>query len=544
MKLNRYTLIALAGLAFGACSDMDEMAPQSGTLLDSQLAQANDADPTRVDAAFNGMYTKLGMPWGALPTNERPDDFGFIMMAYSNDLEGADMVTPNNNYNWFSVCGELSSRNANYANPFIRYASSYNQVTAANDVIKAYSKMDQTNPENVYKMAQAYAMRAFSYLNLAPYFQFSYQIASDKPCVPIVTETTEDFTQNPRASVKEVYDLILSDLTFAIEKLEGYARPDKAKIDQQVAYGLRARAYLNMGKWAEALADAEKAAAGYTPATIAEVSKPSFYDINEHNWLWGYDMTGVIALKDLYANASSWVRSFSAEGYAAACQCYAQCNVLLYDKIPATDVRKGWWVDENLDSPLLAAVTWNGVSGNDVADLAIENIKEPFLPYTNVKFGMNTYGSTTNDEDWPFMRVEEMILIQAECHLKNGDEAKAKEVLEGFVKTYRDPSYSCDPAVTKRTLENEIWFQRRIELWGEGFSNSDTRRLNKPLVRFHDENSNFPEAFRFNLKNDDGWWLLRFPQDEMDTNLAIVDNTDGTSPVQDQNADLRDGVTD
>ena len=544
MKLNRYTLIALAGLAFGACSDMDEMAPQSGTLLDSQLTQANDADPTRVDAAFNGMYTKLGMPWGALPTNERPDDFGFIMMAYSNDLEGADMVTPNNSYNWFSVCGELSSRNANYANPFIRYASSYNQVTAANDVIKAYSKMDQTNPENVYKMAQAYAMRAFSYLNLAPYFQFSYELAADKPCVPIVTEDTEDFTQNPRATVAQVYELIISDLTFAIEKLQGYQRPDKAKIDQQVAYGLRARAYLNMGKWAEALADAEKAAAGFTPATIAEVSKPSFYDINEHNWIWGYDMTGVIALKDVTANASSWVRSFSAEGYAAACQCYAQCNVLLYDKIPATDVRKGWWVDENLDSPLLAAVTWNGVSGNDVADLAIENIKEPFLPYTNVKFGMNTYGSTTNDEDWPFMRVEEMILIQAECHLKKGDEPKAKEVLEGFVKTYRDPSYSCDPAVTKRTLANEIWFQRRVELWGEGFSNSDTRRLNKPLVRFHDENSNFPEAFRFNLKNDDGWWLLRFPQDEMDTNLAIVDNTDGTSPVQDQNADLRDGVTD
>ena len=186
MKLNKYTLIALAGLAFGACSDMDEMAPQSGTLLDSQLAQANDADPTRVDAAFNGMYTKLGMPWGALPSNERPDDFGFIMMSYSNDLEGADMVTPNSGYNWFSVCGELSSRNANYANPFIRYASAYNQVTAANDVIKAYSKMDQSNPENVYKMAQAYAMRAFSYLNLAPYFQFSYQIASDKPSFEII----------------------------------------------------------------------------------------------------------------------------------------------------------------------------------------------------------------------------------------------------------------------------------------------------------------------------------------------------------------------
>lgn len=544
MKLNRYILTALAGLALAACSDMDEMTPQSGTLLDSQLAEANDADPTRVEAAFNGMYTKLGMPYGALPSNERPDDFGFIMMSYSNDLEGADMVTPNSGYNWFSVCGELSSRNANYANPFIRYASAYNQIAAANEVIKSYAQMDQTVADNVYKLAQGYAMRAFSYLNLAPYFQFNYETSADKPCVPLVTEKTENFTQNPRVSVADVYKQILRDLDTAIVKLEGYERPDKAKIDQQVAYGLRARAYLNMGKWAEALADAQKAAEGYTPASIAEVSKPSFYDITDHNWMWGYDMTSVVALKDLAANASSWLRSFSAEGYAAACQVYAQCNVLLYNKIPDTDVRKGWWVDENLTSPLLETVTWGDAKGNDVATLAIENIKEPFLPYTNVKFGMYTYGSTSNDEDWPFMRVEEMILIQAECLLKSGNEPEAKRVLESFVKTYRDPEYTCDPAVTKRTLENEIWFQRRVELWGEGFSNSDTRRLNKPLVRFHDENSNFPEAFRFNLKNDDGWWLLRFPQDEMDTNLAIVDNTEGTSPVQDQNPELRDGVTD
>ena len=70
-------------------------------------------------------------------------------------------------------------------------------------------------------------------------------------------------------------------------------------------------------------------------------------------------------------------------------------------------------MNESLESPLLAGISWDGTTGNEVATLEIDNVKLPFLPYTNVKFGMNQVGGTNNDEDWPFMRVEEMILIQA-----------------------------------------------------------------------------------------------------------------------------------
>ena len=84
-----------------------------------------------------------------------------------------------------------------------------------------------------------------------------------------------------------------------------------------------------------------------------------------------------------------------------------------------------------------------------------------------------------------------------------------------------------------------------MELWGEGFSNNDTRRLGKPLVRFHDAaTSNVPAAFRFNMTADDGWWLMRFPKAETNTNFGIVNNDGGTRPVQDQYPELRDGVTD
>lgn len=529
-------------LPVAACSRMDESSPQGEYSLTQQVQETNTLIPSRADASFNGMFTKMGAP-GSVTGGSRPDDFGFVMMAFSNDIEGADVVLANSGYNWFSSCGNLTSRNADYANPYIRYAAPYNTIASANAIINSYPS-DTQEMEIRHKLAQARAVRAFAYLNLVPYFQFGYAAGGeDKPCVPIVTEKTTDFTNNPRASVAEVYSLIIEDLTYAIGNLEDYTRTDKARIDIQTAYGLRARAYLNMQEWALAAADAAKAAEGYIPASIEAVSRPSFMDISEHNWIWGYDMTTDIAMSSPYATSSAWIRSFSGDGYSAGTQVYSCINKILYDKIPSSDVRKGWWVDQGLGSPLLEYVTWNGVSGNAVGPLAIDNVKMPFLPYTNVKFGMYTVGGTSNDEDWPFMRVEEMILIQAEGLARSGAEGAARDLLENFVRNYRDPSYSA--SASGRSLTDEIWFQRRVELWGEGFSNSDTRRLNKPLVRFHDgAESNVPAAFRFNMTADDGWWLMRFTSSELNTNLAIIDNTGGTLPVQDQNGSLRDGVTD
>ncbi|MBO5310938.1 MAG: RagB/SusD family nutrient uptake outer membrane protein [Bacteroidales bacterium] len=542
MKTHIYISIAAALLIAASCDKMNQLEPQGGNSLTSQVLQTNQTVPSRINASFNGMFTKLGAPDSVFGSG-RPDDWGFLMIGFSGDIEAADVVLVNSGYNWFSTCGALTSRNADYANPYVRYAAPYNEIAAANEVIRSYPE-GTTDQAAIYNIAQAHAIRAFAYLNLAPYFQFGYAAGGrDLPCVPIVTEDTENFTDNPRASVEEVYQLIISDLTYAIENLEGYVRPNKSRIDVQVAYALRARAYLNMQEWALAAADAEKALEGYSPATMTEVSKPFLYDINEHNWIWGYDMQTDVAMENPYATSSAWLRSFSGDGYSAGTQVYSCCNSLLYDRIPDTDVRKGWWVNSELESPLLAGVTWDGVSGNAVGPLEIDNVKTPFLPYTNVKFGMFTVGGTSNDEDWPFIRAEEMILVRAEGLVKSGQTQEGKAVLEDFVRTYRDPSYSADAG--GRTLEDEIWFQRRVELWGEGFSNPDTRRLNKPLVRFHGGTaSNVPAAFRFNMPADDGWWLMRFTSSEKNTNLAIIDNTGGTQPVQDQYPDLRDGATD
>ncbi len=325
----------VTAVLLASCAGFEQMAPQGGTLLSSQVKTANEYAPSRGNAPFNGMYTKLGAPVSVFGggADGRPDDFGFIMIAFSSDLEAADVVTANSGYNWFSTCGALTSRNGDYANPYIRYAAPYNEIAAANEIIATYPS-DSTEPEILYKLAQARAIRAFAYLNLAPYFQFRYETSADLPCVPLVTEQTTNFTENPRASVAQVYSLILNDLDWAIDNLDGFVRTDKSRIDQQTAYGLRARTNLYMGRWKEAAADAAKAAEGYAPATIDEVSKPSFYRIDEHNWIWGYDMTTDVAMVNPYATASSWIRSFSGDGYSAGTQVYSCINNLLFNKIP------------------------------------------------------------------------------------------------------------------------------------------------------------------------------------------------------------------
>lgn len=543
MKLyNKFFLLALGATMTVSCSDIDEQEPQGGSITGEQLQEINSELTERAAATFNGMFSMMGQPYYTFgESSGRADDFGYVMSAISLDAEGADFVMADNGYNWFSPCCEYTSRNANYANPYIRYKTPYAQIGICNDVLNSFPE-DTENEDALNMMAQARAMRAFAYMALAPYFQFGYSSAADKPCVPILSAGV-DYTNNPRATVAEVYDYIIADLDWAIEHLTS-DRTTKDKININVAYGLRARAYLAIEKYAEAAADAEKAMEGYTPASIAEVSIPAFCSLDEHNWIWGIDITDDMGQGGTMATASSWISAFSGNGYAAATSNTPMINVLLYNKIPDTDVRKGWWLDENKHTPNWADLTWNNAKGDEIADLTITDVKNAFEPYTNVKFGMpSDVGSTMNNSDWPLMRVEEMILIQAEGLAKSGNESRARQILEDFVKTYRDPSYSSTAG--GRSLADEIWFQRRVELWGEGFFTSDAKRLGKPIVRFHQgEDSNVPDNFQMNLAADDGWLNMRFPQTEMDNNQGIVDNTDGSQPVAGQNGSLRDGVTD
>lgn len=543
------TASLLAAAAFFAACSVDTL-PEGGTVTDKQKEEVVDMKPERIAADVANLASSMFSQFSVGGAQYYAIDFGYPSVCIANDYNGPDMVCSDNSYNWYTPACDYTDRDPGYIVPYVEWTFYYDYLKAANDILKAIPA-DTENQTLKYYRGQALGARAFALFGLVQRFQFTYKGHETEPSIPVVLDdmSADDAANNPRATVESVYLQILGDLNEAIGLLDGFERPNKSTIDRQVAYGIRARVNLVMNNWGAAATDAAAALAGYRPYSSAELSKPSFQDGTHPAWIWGC----IINESDLTSTGmhtwQSWVGSLNL-GYGTRQRCYARCNVELYDRIPATDCRKGWWVDENLRSPLIDNLSWPGYPGQPIGALTISQQKQAFYPYTNVKFGPDgdVVGSTVNAGDWPLMRAEEMLLIQAEA---TGMEnlGAGKQLLENFVKSYRDPAYTCT-ASDAASFQNAVWFQRRVELWGEGFAATDLMRLKKPLVRFHNNTkaaSNFPDAFRFNIPAEDPIFLCRIPRSEINANGGISEddnNNGGSYPTPDQNGTLLDGVTD
>ena len=534
---NRY-FVALFGSAMlltTSCSDLDTN-PSGSTMSDGQLNEVLAQDPSKLKSEVSGMYANM-IEYGAITQwygtgQPRHYDFGYASTMMMMDASGQDEPSQVSGYNWYNKPLRFVDRTANSETTYFIWNQCYKNIKVANDVLKS---VDLENLSDVAKsyVGQAYAMRAFEYFTLIQIYQFSYKGHEDAAGVPIVTEKTAEAeaNNNPRAAVKDVYKQIMDDLNTAIDYLTD-SRSAKSEINRQVAYGLRARVNLVMQNWSDAAADAKKAAEGYTPLSKDAAAAPGFNDVSASNWIWGniVDESNDIVQSGIL-NFPSMMCSFTGNGYSPTYAC-RMINSKLWKEIPSTDVRKGWWIDENLNSPIVnpkyvVHQEDEDEDGNVVKYLAVYNqtgdeVADITEPYTNVKFGAykNQYGNELNACDIPLMRVEEMILIQAEATAMGGNVEEGKRILENFVRTYRDPSYTCN-ATTAEGVQDAVWFQRRVELWGEGFSFTDLLRLKKPLDR---TGANYEVSVRFKLPAESPIFLYLIPEDEENHNEALVGN--------------------
>ena len=534
---NRYfvALLGSAMLLTTSCSDLDTN-PSGSTMSDGQLNEVLAQDPSKLKSEVSGMYANM-IEYGAITQwygtgQPRHYDFGYASTMMMMDASGQDEPSQVSGYNWYNKPLRFVDRTANSETTYFIWNQCYKNIKVANDVLKS---VDLENLSDVAKsyVGQAYAMRAFEYFTLIQLYQFTYKGHEDAAGVPIVTEKTAEAeaNNNPRAAVKDVYKQIMDDLNIAIDYLTD-SRSAKSEINRQVAYGLRARVNLVMQNWSDAATDAKKAAEGYTPLSKDAAAAPGFNDVSASNWIWGniVDESNDI-VKFGILNFPSMMCSFTGNGYSPTYAC-RMINSKLWKEIPSTDVRKGWWIDENLNSPIVnpkyvVHQEDEDEDGNVVKYLAVYNqtgdeVADITEPYTNVKFGAykNQYGNELNACDIPLMRVEEMILIQAEATAMGGNVEEGKRILENFVRTYRDPSYTCN-ATTAEGVQDAVWFQRRVELWGEGFSFTDLLRLKKPLDR---TGANYEVSVRFNLPAESPIFLYLIPEDEENHNEALVGN--------------------
>lgn len=465
---------ALALTGCGGFLDPDMKQNATGGQID-ELGNSNpEAIITITNALVQGMYAHTGAYQG------EHDLFGIMAINLAGDLSTEDML--NAAFHHFSYDYELDNRNASYIRPDKTWTYCYTLISKANEVI---AKIDPatTNAKLKANLGQALAMRAQGLHTAIQRFQQTYKGNETAPGIPIyLTDKDDEASVYGRGTVQKVYDRIIKDYLNALTYLEGYTRSSKTAVDKQVTAGLLARTYMTTGDWVNAQKYANIARKGYTLMSAKQAGEDGYNDIQNSEWMWGFDTNSENTTK--IASFQSHISTFDA-GYAGALGVYKVMDKKLFGQFTEDDTRKNLYITSS------------------------EPIGQTTYPFgTNNKFKSTPAWLSDN----PYMRASEMILIEAEALAQLQKPTEAAAVLKELMEK-RAPSWN----KAFVTVE-DIFLQKRLELWGEGVILYDYLRLKKGVARNY-PGSNHPTAI--NVPAGDWRFIYQIPQDEIDNNSAI-----------------------
>ena len=540
-------------------SDQREDSPNAVQYMVNGIPSAMMASGTGGYASSYGAHFDYGLPALHLMTDAMLEDF-----TIAGDL----------GFFWFGAHFQNVAMGAQYIYNAYFWDCYYAWIKLANDIILQVGEVtDETEPSLANALGQAYAYRAMCYLDLARLFEPKKNNYTDVSSilgltVPIVKEDiTEDLAKfNERAPRDSMYNFIFSDLAMA----EKYLDPSKTTYNNPTVgsvYGMYARAYQELGGTYYELGDKSKSdsyytkaaeyarkaiqTSGKTPLTEAQWHDPKsgFNDGSANNaWIWGLTLS--------VENASNIITNIAhlapeaVWGYSILS--YPSINKALYDRISISDFRKKSWLDPDFTwNPMTANYTPNhgyqfaGVddrlSGYESAGInnafdyfayftATDNAK-----YVNIKFrpagGQCVEYTEGNCADHVLMRVEEMYFIEMEAVLRTEGVEAAQQLLNTFMRTYRDRSYDCSYATSELSFIQEMLLQKRIEFWGEGILFYDYKRLDQGITRGYPE-TNFPAVARFNTDGRSPQWNLVITRGEYQSNTAINDSNNNPDSTE------------
>lgn len=366
-------MAAAAGLLLlGAGSCIQETLP-TDYVIDSQI----EASESALEGMVNGIYTTM--------VGYSNSDGGIETISYGGMrvmMEHATTPMMCSGYTGFNTMaawayGAVSSIGSNRGiYPSYVY---YGWIKTVNDIIGMIPD-DTTEEVRRHYLGIAYAFRALYYHELVQVMEYKtpgragdgYTYVKpennlDNLGVPIVTEktTAEQAANNPRATVDEVYDLILGDLAKAESLLSDFNRTDKIEPNLACVYGSLARVYTCLASrtdisvkykdenayWQKAAQYADQAisTSGCTPLTKEQWTDPStgFNDRNSQNsWLWATSIsddntTASTNGSFVFAMIMGNETNFSAYGWRVG----RSINRAMYEKLPDTDWRKLSWLD-------------------------------------------------------------------------------------------------------------------------------------------------------------------------------------------------------
>lgn len=501
---------------------IEETEPMNGDATLYQIEgneQAQDAMVNGMPAMFNYIFS-----------SRAHYTFGYGGIMHIRDVMTGDMATVQSNYDSFDAFARVRNMGPSYV--FMQYVWNYYTkfILTTNNVIKKFKSSSDKDSEKG-NLGLGYTFRALCYLDMARMFEFlpNEKFPSGKNAegvevtnltVPIVTDTTsqESSRKNPRVTREKMFEFIKSDLNKAETLIPYYKNNKKWMPNLACVYGLKARLYMWVEKYDSAQIYARKAIdeSHATPMTKVQALDTRSGFNQADPWMWASSQTADDAtVKSKLCNWTSYLSNESEWGYTSYGGPVLMISRDMYDRLSDTDWRK---------------LEFKAPDGSALAD---QNTycddqykpggKQELPKYASLKFRpgggdvkSNTVGAATA---YPIMRVEEMYFIEAEA-AAHQNPTQGKALLVNFMRAYRDANYSTT-ASTKDAVVEEIVFQKRVELWGEGQTFYDIKRLNYSVKRAY-TGTNFKETARYNTNGRPAWMNFCIVRNEGNNNDVLL----------------------
>ncbi len=472
MKNNKYKLLIIAALismSCISCSDFLEVETIGRTTIPNFFS---DMDGMR--SATAGMYSETYNYYSS-EFYKYPEVAG-NMVDLRNPLESTEMI---NQYNFTSDPEQGTGA------VFYIWRKIYSALVNTNNIIYYEPAVLKAYPANKAELeqikAQALFIRALCHFDLCRVYAQPYNYTTDASHlgVPILVTTPSIDADLPRATVKEVYTQIISDLLES-EKLFGTtAQVDAYHASKKSTQALLSRVYLYSGDWENAIK--------YSTEVINEttLSNGSDYLALYNNMIAG---TEAIFRLNGTQKSKSLGQFYSSKTPVAVA---ADTLISLFDD--PNDIRLKLFVID---------------PGSSV--------------YFTRKYIIDVdYTTTTERYDPIVLRATEMYLNRAEAYLNANEPDKAAEDLKVVIARAlgKEISEIAVDSSDKTVLAKLIAKERAKEFCFEGHNFFDIMRRNENLVRGRTTDSNV----KFMAYPND-LFVLPIPQWEMDANVNMVGN--------------------
>ncbi|WP_436484928.1 RagB/SusD family nutrient uptake outer membrane protein [Chitinophaga sp. ARDCPP14] len=484
--MKRTIIIAAVSLiSLSACNkQLDELRPHNVINEDAQFST-----PEGFSQAALGLYPMITS--GVAMENS---SFGygdvtmFLSETHGNNIHSLDLG-PNRYSDAFDY---TNSPDKDHSWTYYLWRGSYFTILHANKLLDNVTKEEQ-RPAVLQAKAEALFVRAFVYFNLVRFYAKPYyQDAAGSPGVMLITTAANGTGYKPaRASVKAVYEQIVSDLETAIplfnqEKSNSFA-------GKMSAAALLSRVYLYMGgTFQQPDATFNQQAVSYADQVI---NSNKYTLLTGNDYRAYYNSSNAANKEDIFAGNTDYGSTSISQQYAYPPQInytggYYRPSPDLLTRISTTDLRTSHYkVNVTPGFP------------ND----SIATAKYMYL-----------YTAIYSKSPFRYIRLAEVYLNRAEANAKLGK----KDLALADLNIIRNRAGLVSVDLSGQALLDEILLQRRLELAFEGHIGFDFFRNGLPMVRNYASAS----SGAMTIAATSPKILLRIPQEEIILNPNLTQN--------------------